>query len=179
MPENLKNIPAVVKYLDKSGWKIAKSAAYKHKKDGKLTSEKDGTFKISKVDKYADQWLARLDGAAAVDELSQERSEAETLKVKAMARHWEIKTKILTGEYILRNLFDYEIAARAKIFKTDMEGFFRGRAPDIVRKCDGDQELVPDMIEYLIRQGEKWLARYSRPQEWKVNLITDLNQDKC
>lgn len=174
---SLKNIPAVVEYLTKAGWKIAKSAAYKHKKEGKLVPGPDGSFKISKVDRYADRWLDRLSGSGGADAMAEEKAKAELEKLKAQARHWDIKTKIQLGEYVPRDLFEYEIAARAKVFKSDIEGFFRGRASEIVRTCDGNPETIPVLIDYLIAQSEAWLARYSRPKKWKVNLRSDLEKD--
>ncbi len=81
-----------------------------------------------------------------------DRKEADRRKAIAQARHWA----------------EMQLAARAMVLKSDMENFFRSRAPEIIAKCDGKQEFAPDMIEYLLTNLEAWLGRYSQPIEFNV-----------
>ncbi|XPS85605.1 uncharacterized protein Dvar_36230 [Desulfosarcina variabilis str. Montpellier] len=97
-----------------------------------------------------------------------DRKEADRRKALAQARHWEVKTKILEDLYIDREWAEMQLAARAMVLKSDMENFFRSRAPEIIAKCDGKQEFAPDVIEYLLTNLESWLGRYSEPIEFEV-----------
>lgn len=169
MASHLKNIPAVIEYLDGMGWKLSKSAAYKHKKEGKLRPDDDGTFSVKAVDKYAKQWLERKDGSGTMDDLSEATARATLEKLQAQARHWTTKTQIELGEYVHRNRWDRELAARAKVFRSDMENFIRAQAPEIIRTVEGDPEKTPDLIEFYLDHLEAWLDRYSKPKTWKVN----------
>ena len=97
-----------------------------------------------------------------------DRKEADRRKAIAQARHWEVKTKILEDQFVDREWAEMQLAARAMVLKSDMENFFRSRAPEIIAKCDGKQEFAPDMIEYLLTNLEAWLGRYSQPIEFNV-----------
>ncbi len=167
--DKLKNIPAVIAYLDEQGWKISKSAAYKHKTEGKLRPGKDGEFTIAAVEKYADRWLQRKDGSTADnDELQKERAQAELEKIRAQALHWDTKTKIELGQYVPKEGWERELAARASVFRSDMENFIRSEAAAIIRLVGGDQDKAPDLIDYYLRQVESWLDRYSQEKTWKA-----------
>ena len=97
-----------------------------------------------------------------------DRKEADRRKALAQARHWEVKTKILEDLYIDREWAEMQLAARAMVLKSDMENFFRSRAPEIIAKCDGKQEFAPDVIEYILTNLELWLGRYSEPIEFEA-----------
>ena len=104
---------------------------------------------------------------AITDEI--DRKEADRRKAIAQAIHWEVKTKILEDQYVDREWAEMQLAARAMVLKSDMENFFRSRAPEIIAKCDGRQEFAPDVIEYLLTNLESWLGRYSEPVEFEAN----------
>ena len=129
----LPNLLAVVAYLTGRGWKIRKSAAYKHRHEGRLRPQSSGAYRIADVEKYAQTFLRRLDGGAKdpLEEFQKEKQAAETEKIKAQARHWSMKASILEGRYVEKGLFERELARRAAVFKNDLENFCRsqGRAP--------------------------------------------------
>lgn len=158
------NFLAVIDHLQKTGWNCKKSSAYNHKKEGKIKPRADGLFYISDVEKYALAHLKRKDGQKAGDlndQLQEAKLRAEIKKTEAQAIHWEIRAKSATGEYVRKDFIDNELAARASIFKTDLENFFRSQSAAMVDVAAGAQERVPDFIEYCLAQIEKLLARYS------------------
>lgn len=174
MTEKLKNIPAVIAHLDAAGWKIKKSAAYKHKKEGKLRPGDDGLFSVKMVDKYAERWLQKKDGSApSVEALSVERAQAELEKTKAQARHWDTKTKIELGQYVPRAEWDRELAARAHIFKSDIENFIRSEARSFINLVGGDPEKAPELIEFYLNQVEIWIDRYTQKKTWRAEVKID------
>ena len=171
MTEKLKNIPAVIAYLDAAGWKVRKSAAYQHKKEGKLRPGDDGQFSVKAVDKYAERWLQRKDGSApSIEALSVERAQAELEKTKAQARHWDTKTKIELGQYVPRDEWNRELAARANIFKSDIENLIRSESQALILLVEGNQDKAPELIDYYLKQVEVWIDRYTQKKAWRSEI---------
>lgn len=170
----LANILAVVDYLKTAGWKVAKSTCYNHKKSGILKPEKDGTFKISTVDQYAETNLTRLDGRSDDDteKLAEDTQRIRNRKEKAQAEHWELKTKIAQGLYVPKDAFERELAQRAMVFKADIDSFCRTQSGAIVNLVDGDKDKTPDLIEYLLAATASWLNRYAADREFIVPLAS-------
>lgn len=166
----LPNLLAVVDYLTGRGWKIRKSAAYKHRHEGKIRPQMNGTYKIPDVEKYAQTFLKRLDGGGRDprDDFQSEKQAAETEKIRAQARHWSMKASILEGRYVEKGLFERELARRAAVFKNDIENFCRSQAAGIISLVAGDAAKTPDLIEHMLGQAENWLGRYAEEKEFKL-----------
>jgi hypothetical protein len=162
----LPNLLAVVEWFKDRGWKTGKSKVYADAKAGRLRPEKDGTYAIKAVQKYAAAYLRQLGSAgrrdaSTLDDLAETkaRSEAEILASKALI--FKSKADAASGLYVLRDEFDKALAQRAAIFKADLEGFCRGRASEIINLVSGDAVRIPDLIEYMLSRMEEVLARYS------------------
>jgi hypothetical protein len=183
----LPNLLAVVTHLETQGWKIKKSAAYKHRKEGKIRPQKNGAFRVVDVEKYAAAFLKRTDSgqkqADAMTGLQEERVRAEVDKLKAQAKHWGLKENIAAGRYVEKGTFERELARRAAVFKNDIEIFVRSQAAEIINFVAGNQERTPELIEWLLDRTADWLDRYSADREFTVPLPaatmgSDLNQDE-
>jgi len=179
----LPNALAVVEWLNDQGWKVRKSALYKHRKEGKIRPQADGTFRLVDVEKYAAVHLSRKDGSESgkLDKLQQERVLAETEKSKAQAKHWTTKERILSRSFVPKDLFERELTKRAIIFRNDLEAFGQSEAAGIVNLVKGDPDLVPELIQYLLGKFEDVMDRYAREREFKVLLPpqeTDLDMTR-
>jgi len=179
----LPNALAVVDWLNDQGWKVRKSAFYKHRKEGKIRPQADGTFRIADVEKYATVHLSRKDGSESgkLDKLQQERVLAETEKSKAQAKHWVTKERILSGSFVPKDLFERELTKRAIVFRNDLETFGQSEAAGIVNLVKGDANLIPELIQYMLGKFEDVLDRYAREREFKVPLPpqeTDLDMTR-
>jgi len=178
--EVLKNLLEVVDFLKAAGWKVSKSAVYRHRQQGRIGSQGDGGFLVADVERYARDWLKHLDGSggrsrvAPVEE--SDKKAAETRKVSAQAEHWEIKTKILRGEYVERAAFERGLAKRAAVFKNDIENFIRNYAGEMISIANGDATRAPDVIEFWLDKSEKWLARYSQDKEFELPAAVDMTR---
>jgi hypothetical protein len=160
----LPNLLAVVNYLDDKGWKIKKSAAYQHQKEGKIRPRSDGKFGISDVEKYAATFLKRQDGGKVnkeLERLQQERSQAETDKIRAQAEHWMLKTQIAKDTYVEKAALEKELTMRMAVFKSDAENFSHARAGDIIQIVNGDSEKTSDLIEFLLEAFANFFDRYA------------------
>lgn len=158
------NILAVVDYLKTRGWKIQKSSAYEHARQGKIRPQSDGTYDVKVVEKYARTFLKRCDGqkiGGRLESIQEERFQSEARKVKAQAEYCEIKTKIFAGSYVEREAFEHALAQRAAIFRNDIETFFRGTASDIIHMVGGNHGKTPDLIEFMFEKAGDWLSRYA------------------
>jgi hypothetical protein len=173
-PEDFENLHAVMQYLQKKGYKIQKSAIYNHKTTGKIRPNKEGKYLLKDVEKYAQAHLQLADGspspAKILDKAQKERAEAETRERIARATNWEVRTAALQQKLVPRDLFENELAARAAIFRTDGENFFRGQAPAIVNIVGGDVIKVPELIDFCLNALEQWLSRYLQREEFKVDV---------
>lgn len=63
------NVLQVVSFLQAEGWKLAKSAAYTHIKEGMLRPRGDGNFHERDVLQYARTFLKMKDGSTVTREL--------------------------------------------------------------------------------------------------------------
>lgn len=168
--KSLAHTLAVADYLSVQGWKAGKSTIYKHQKEGKLRPQQDGTFRIADVEKYAAAFLKRLDGSQSgkLDQLQQDKLIAETRKSLAQAEHWEKKTQVFTGEFVPKDFFERELAKRASIFRSDLEGFARAEAFGIIHLVEGDAGKISDLISYLLEKIDAFLDRYTEEKEFTL-----------
>lgn len=166
------NIQAVVAYLQAAGWKLKKSTAYIHLKQGMIRPGEDGTFHERDVLKYAKHFLKRIDPTTTptvvLEKLQARRLQAEIQKNEAQAAHWKLRSEIETGRYVARDTFYLALAQRAAVFKNDIEAFCRMAAPEIIRAVNGDINKVTDLINYLLEKTGEWLNCYAKDQEFSV-----------
>ena len=167
------NIKAVAEYLKAEGWKIKKSSVYEHVKRKRLHPQKDGTYRKKDVDRYAGTYLRQLaDGAKSLpvkfEKLQEKKLVAEADKLEAQARHWELRTKVASGQYVEKFEFERALAQRAALFKSDIEAFIRGTTPERVALVGGDPDKIPDLIEHDLDQFEKCLGRYAEDREFVI-----------
>jgi hypothetical protein len=158
-----------IAYLKDAGFKISKSTFYRHFAAGKIGPQPDGAFLKADLDTYANKFLKLKDGTLAdtddpapvVDDALDKKRTWEARKIKAQAKHWEVKAAVLRGEYVERASYERALARRASIFKSDGENFFRVNAGEIINIVKGDPALAPDLIDFCLAQFEAWLHRYS------------------
>jgi hypothetical protein len=169
----LQNALDVVDYLSGQGWKVKKSAVYKHRKEGKIRPQADGTFRIADVDRYAETYLKRKDGSESgkLDKLQQEKLVAEISKTKAQAEHWVNKAKASSGSYIPKDQYERDLARRAAVFRSDLETFARADAADMVSLVAGDAGKIPELVTWLLGRFDGFLANYAEEREFKVPLL--------
>lgn len=165
------SIVAVVDYLHANGWKISTRTGYNHFHKKLLLPRNDGKYYQSDVEKYASSGiLPRLDGNQpdAPNKDLERKSKADADAAEYDARIKRIKAEAAEGRYIEKSVFERDLASRAAIFRNDLENFFRSHAGDIIHLVDGDEARTPELIEYLLAQGELWMNRYAEDREWTV-----------
>lgn len=169
--QTLANVLAVVDYLTLAGYKIKKSKAYKDQKEGLLRPEKDGTFAISTIDKYAViAGLKRLDGKGkdSLDKIQEEKAQVELEKAKEQRDFLRHKNKVASGMYVPREAFERELVKRFIVFKSDLNNFALSAAEIIIATVSGDPAKAPALIEYMQDAFADFLDRYAADREFKV-----------
>jgi hypothetical protein len=171
-----KNLVGVLAYLKSLDYKASKSSLYLHAKYGKIHPRRDGCYYTRDVEKYAKLFLKRRTGepqrpSGGIDSLQKKRLSADTMKLSAQAVHWQTKTRILTGAFVPRELFERELAKRASVLRNDMESFARSQAPGIISVVDGSLEKAPDLVQWLLNCVEDFLARYGEEREFRVPAV--------
>jgi hypothetical protein len=165
------NLLAVVNYLKKNNWKIAKSRAYEHQNEGKINPATNGTYRLSQVEKYAATYLTKADGTTASNELEKyaaEKALVELEKEKEKLEELRRKRKLAAGAYVPREAFELELAKRASVCKSDIENFIRSGAEKTIALVGGDPAKAPVLIEYQLDAFAGWLDRYAGDKEFKV-----------
>lgn len=72
-----------------------------------------------------------------------------------------IKLDKLKGSLVPSSLLEEELGRRAQLFRSDGETFWHATAPQIVVLVGGDQEKIPDLIEFGLAAEDDRLARYA------------------
>ncbi|MGA1846895.1 hypothetical protein [Deferribacter abyssi] len=155
------NAIEVVSFLNEEGWKVSKTKVYNDIKAGRLRRNKEGHFRKQDVLKYAETYLVRYDGGGEDPEKLQElklKHEIEIMEVKK--RMLQMEEEIKRGEYVRRDEFEHALAARASIFKSDLQNFAYKDVPEIVAIVNGDTKKTPDAIQYVLGRIDEILARY-------------------
>lgn len=154
------NILDVSGYLQSVGWKISKSKLYADR--GIIKTQADGAYLKKDVDKYAEQFLRKLD-ASDIDSDSLEKLKEETRLTKERADKVAFENEIMRGSYVLKEDVEQQLAARASFIKSSIEGFFHSLSPRIAEIIGGDISKIPELTEFCLRETEDFFHHYSKP----------------
>jgi hypothetical protein len=167
------NIPAVVDHLSAQGWKVKKSAVYNHKREGKISPQSDGSFRLTDVERYAETYLKRKDGSESgkLDKLQRDKLVAEIEKTKAQTEHWVNRARASSNAFIPKERHERDLARRAAVFRSDLETCARSEASDIVSLVSGDAGKIPELVGWLLGRFDGFLANYSVEREFTVPLL--------
>lgn len=171
-----KTVKEVVTYLQSKAPLTVQSSVYNHVKKGFLKKNNNGKFSLIDVDIYATQYVKNYDQKDGIDSGEHNKFEADARKSAAQADHWEIKTKILTGEYIERAAFERALARRATIFKSDLDNLARSIPGEIISQVKGDALYTPDLIEFFLLKFEEITARYAEKIEFEIPKAVDFKK---
>lgn len=163
----LTNINQIYEHLDENGWNTSRSGMYKHRDAGHIVPDDQGRFTYDVIEKFAAQYLRRLDGSRPDAESKDivDKRKAETKKAIAQAKHWKTKADKEAGLLIEKSKFEQALAQRARVLKSDLDAWPPDQAGSIVELVDGNPEKIPDLIMYMRGQLAAFLNRYSQNPE--------------
>lgn len=163
----VKGIPAAVRYLDSSGWKISVSGARNHEKEGKFPRpDMEGYFSQDDLAAYAEKHLKYKSISADDEDLQDDAGRIKALAVASKEEHqaenWRIRNEILRGNYVERSFMEREFGSRAAFLRTDLNTFWEVHALTIVELVGGDPAKVPALVEKGQDWVRDWTDRYAR-----------------
>lgn len=156
-----------LRYLTAQGWQISQKTLYRHIEQEKISKN---PWSREALDVYAVQLLnprvdiiptkkgRQLDPGPAAALLA---AREEKIRVDIEAKKFELQ--IRRGQFVPKNTCDQALAERALIFRSDLENLTRGHSGEMVRLCNGDDLMTPDIIQFWLEHIETMLARYSGP----------------
>ncbi len=174
------NVLAVVEYLKTQGFKIEKSAAYNHTREGRLKARKDGNYHLRDVMKYARLYLKRVEPGGSqsnnLENLQEKRLVAEVKKAEAQAIIAEKQAEVMSDKYIPKEQMELELAGRAAIFRAGLESWIHVNTPKWINFVDGDLKKVGELINRMQDDLDELLNVYASSREWQIIVDDDINE---
>lgn len=174
-PSTFANAREVARHLRALGYRVAQSTVYEHVRAGYLKRREDGLFHLADVERYLEERdIPTRDGSRPSD-MSQERlslkeRQAKLRMIEARARKMELEAAEAAGRLIPRERLELEMVARAHVLRSDLQNLARAKAAEIVQMVGGDPKKTPLLIQWLNRQFEDFLDRYTRKSRHKVEV---------
>lgn len=150
-------------WLNRQGYKVAKSKLYLDCKRGLLKLQDDGSVFEADLKKYARKaGLNQLSKTSDVDvgpnDLLSQKAGAEIEKLRAQVKLYEFQLKEKLNKYILRSDFEMEFAAKVAILKSGIEHMIYSYAfewADLIKNGDPEtasQRLIDGMNGIVRKQ---------------------------
>lgn len=167
-----KNLLEVLDYLKGEKWKISKSTLYEHKRKGLIRPDRDGTYSLRVVQRYAYDYLAleNIQVKKQEDDLQRRRVSAEIARIEEQTKREKLKREIEEGKYVLREEFELELAARAAVLDTMRQAAIRTRAAERVALVGGDPAKIPDLIAFDLELHNEEMNSFANTREFHVLL---------
>jgi hypothetical protein len=175
------NLLTVLAHLENTGWQISRAGLYKHRKEGKLSPQKDGIYRLKDVEKYAKTWLRLKSTGKKLreeqEDLQRKKLEREIEKLEEEIARNRYKREIEEGKYILRERLEMELAARAAVLDAGLEHMNQSKAVEWINIVDGDKKKARELIAALSVAKNELLNQYATTQEFQVVLEGVLEED--
>ncbi len=169
----LRNKLEVVDYLQRRGFKIAKSKLYADAKKGLLRIQADGSVYAGDAEAYARQMnLPRpdMDGPdpAKMEVAQLEKSELERreLELKIQKREFELERE--QGKYLPKDQLALELASRAGVLDSGLRTKIKERARDLVHTASGKPEQVPEFVAQMMDILDEQMNEFCRMDRFQV-----------
>jgi hypothetical protein len=172
-PLTVRNVLKATEYLQKAGYSIGKSSLYNHVKAGLLKPNANGGYDTEVLDKYAQANLKRLDGAPAtpadtrLSQLQHDKLEATTQIAIEQARLLKNRNRDFEAEW--EAIKGTELAARAALFRNDLETLVRSKCLDIISLVAGNPSRAPELISFLLASFDAIILRYVQTEEFEID----------
>lgn len=175
--KSLATILAVVDYLAAQGWRANKTTVYRHQQQGKLIPDKDGTYQLKDVDKYAKTWLKQQATGKkvneAIDALQRRKIDLEIQNQEEDLKRKKWNFEREQKKYIKRDEVELELAARAGILDAGLKHMVKSHAAEWIRLAGGDMARVGELIALVGRQIDEHMNNYAAQMEFDVTIAVE------
>ena len=171
--DTFKNLREVVGYLREQGWKISQAGIYKHSGQGKIKSEKDGTYTQKGVMRYAKGFLTTRETKRKEDdeELQRRKTKAEIALKEEQLKRERIKRMVEEGRFLLRETVDQELAGVITVILSTIKFAYMELAGVWIDLVRGDHERVGDLIRMLEENLDRTLNELDTSQVYQIKII--------
>lgn len=171
---------AVLAYLKASGFKIEKQTFFNHTKPDhnnfKLAKIK-GVFPKDRVDKYAKEFLPRIDSGLKVGEensgLARTKQENDIAKQEFDMERARFNFDKERGKYILCDDLYREIIGRTGVLDSGYNFMIQAKALEIITLVGGDQKKIPEFLAYMKGGWDTLLSSYGRLDNIEIVFTAD------
>ena len=161
----LASIQDVIRYIEGLGF-VGTKSVYRHKGEGKLRPNEDGTYSKDAVRKYAETWLKqkatglKKSEDAALQQRQLLSAREDLLREQALlARR---KREVEEGKWVPKASVSHDLAARAVMLKTGLKQLATGNVGEWVSLVGGDPRRVPDLLRLVLEGLDRVLDDYAR-----------------
>ena len=176
------NLLTVLDRLQNTGWQVSRAGLYKHHKEGKINPQKDGTYRLKDVEKYAKTWLKLKSTGKKLREAQENLQKRKLLREiekleEEIARN-RYKREIEEGKYILKDRLEMELAARAAVLNAGLDHMNQSKAVEWINLVDGDVKKARELIAAFNIAKNELLNQYATTQEFQVVLEGTPEEDR-
>jgi hypothetical protein len=172
--ETLSNLSEVQDYLVSAGWKTSKTGLHRHHKEGKISPQDDGTYRIKDVNKYARTFLKQVStGRRLTERLDQLQTQKLELELKNL--NLENRRKERLEERDKENIIPLEQATREECAKfssiqADLDHLVMSNVAGWIRLVSGDVTKAGDLINEILHGIDASFTKSGNDQDLMVNL---------
>jgi hypothetical protein len=161
----LASIKEVIRFLETEGY-ASTTSVYRHRKEGKLKPDADGSFSEAAVLRYAKANLRQMatglkdseDAALRQDKLAEAREEL----IREQTRLARRKREIEEGKWVPKAGVAQDLAMRAVMLKTGLKQLITSSVSDWIHLVGGDPRRAPDLLRAMLEGHERLLSDYAR-----------------
>lgn len=165
------NVYLLVEHLEREGFKISKSKAYRDKRAGILRVQKDGTVLPSDARAYA--LTLRKVGVSPInlEAINQEKAKKEIEKLEIQVEKIRFDLERERGKYLLKEDFMMEMSARATVLDLGLRHMVHTRCSEWARMIGGKEEKVGLMIDSINNDIDDLLNSFAAMDRFQVVFI--------
>ncbi|MDQ7832059.1 MAG: hypothetical protein RDU30_10015 [Desulfovibrionaceae bacterium] len=176
--DRLGKLPAVLSYLERSGWKIRKTKLYADKKKGLLRVQPDGMVLRADADAYAAANLAPADAAPDADDADTLRMKRELLAEElALKRELNERTRFRNqkerGELLSRDEVDQQLVGAVTVLRASLRQWIYTNVPEMVSMVGGDPKKIDEVVHFFVSASNDFFNSFARRRDFEIEMDDD------
>jgi hypothetical protein len=169
----------VLDYLEGDGWKVTKTSLYRHREEGKLLPQRDGSYARKDVDKYARTWLRQQSTGKRIsqktDELQRRRLDLELDVLEIQKKRNQLAYEKDLGLLVRKEEMEIELAMWVGILDVGFTNWIKSHAAEWIRMVDGNMRKVGEFTSQMLHEKDKLMNSYASTTEY--NVVIDAEED--
>lgn len=161
----LASIQEVIRYIEGLGF-VGTKSVYRHKSEGKLRPNEDGTYSKEAVKKYAEVFLKqRATGLKKSEDATLQQRQLLTAREELLREQTLLarrKREVEEGKWVLKSSVSQDLAMRAVMLKTGLKQLATSGVGEWVSLVGGDPRRIPDLLRLVLDGFERVLDDYAR-----------------